>query len=47
MTEQSHITIPPELPREHVDAYLAAVQDMVAHGADPERTAREYSTHVG
>lgn len=46
MTEQTSIPIPPELPREHVDTYIVAVREMVAHGADPEKIAVGYSAHV-
>jgi hypothetical protein len=40
------IPIPPELPVEHIDAYIADARERVAKGADAEQLAREYSSTV-
>jgi hypothetical protein len=40
------VPLPPELPVEHVDAYIAHVRRLVAAGGDAKQIAREYSSSV-
>jgi hypothetical protein len=40
------VPIPPELPVEHIDAYIAQVRRLVAAGGDAGKIARDYSSSV-
>lgn len=40
------IPLPPELPAEHIDKYIAAARELVAKGRDAAEIAREYSSTV-
>lgn len=40
------VPVPPELPVEHIDAYIAHVRRLVAAGGDAKKIAREYSSSV-
>jgi hypothetical protein len=41
-----NVPIPPEIPVEHVDAYIAEVRRLVAEGGDAAKIAREYASTV-
>jgi hypothetical protein len=40
------VPIPPELPVEHIDAYIARVRQLVAAGGDARKIASDYSSSV-
>jgi hypothetical protein len=40
------VPIPPELPVEHIDAYIAQVRRLAENGEDATKIAREYSATV-
>jgi hypothetical protein len=40
------VPIPPELPVEHIDAYIDQVRRLVAKGGDAARIAHDYSSTV-
>jgi hypothetical protein len=40
------VPLPPELPVEHIDAYIEHVRELVARGGDAAKIARDYSSTV-